>query len=38
VHEKGTMGYGHYSDGASLANKKEAIEKINYPFPNDGLR
>ena len=37
-HEKGTMGYGHYSDGASLANKKEAIEKINYPFPKDSLR
>jgi len=32
-HEKGTIGYGHYSGGASLANKKEAIEKVSYPFP-----
>jgi hypothetical protein len=34
-HEKGTIGYGHYSGGASLANKKEAIEKVKYPFPCD---
>jgi integrase len=34
-HEKGTIGYGHYSGGASIANKKEAIEKIRYPFPID---
>jgi integrase len=33
-HEKGTIGYGHYSGGASLANKKEAIEKVRYPFPH----
>jgi len=31
-HEKGTIGYGHYSGWAYLANKKEAIEKVRYPF------
>lgn len=36
-HEKGTIGYGHYSGGASLANKKEAIEKVSYPFPAGSL-
>ncbi len=35
-HEKGTIGYGHYSGGASLANKSAAIESIRYPFP-DGM-
>jgi intergrase/recombinase len=33
-HEKGTIGYGHYSGGASLDNKKGAIEKVRYPFPH----
>ncbi len=31
-HAKGTMGYGHYSGGASMVNKKESIEKVSYPF------
>lgn len=31
-HEKKTMTYGLYSGGNSLAIKKEAIEKIQYPF------
>lgn len=33
-HEKGTIGYGHYSGGASLANKRDAIENVSYPFPD----
>lgn len=32
-HEKGTMSYGLYSGGASLETKREALERINYPFP-----
>ncbi|PPC99528.1 MAG: hypothetical protein CTY35_03980 [Methylotenera sp.] len=31
-HEKKTMTYGLYSGGNSLAIKKEALEKIQYPF------
>lgn len=32
-HEKPRITYGLYSGGASLAVKKEAIEKVHYPFP-----
>lgn len=31
-HEKNTMTYGLYSEGASLEVKREAIEKIDYPI------
>lgn len=37
-HEKGTIGYGHYSGGTSFLNKKSAIEKVNYPFPRYSLK
>jgi integrase len=30
-HDKPTMTYGLYSGGASLATKRKALEKINYP-------
>ena len=30
-HEKPTMTYGVYSGGASLAQKRESIEKLAYP-------
>jgi len=30
-HDKPTMTYGLYSGGASLALKREAIEKLRYP-------
>jgi integrase len=32
-HEKPRITYGLYSGGATLAAKKEAIEKVRYPFP-----
>ena len=31
-HEKKTMTYGLYSGGSSMAQKIEAIEKINYQY------
>lgn len=31
-HEKPTMTYGHYSGGASLATKAEAVAKLVYPL------
>jgi integrase len=31
-HEKKTMTYGLYSGGNSLTVKKEAIDKVKYPF------
>lgn len=32
-HEKPRITYGLYSGGASLAVKKEALERVSYPFP-----
>lgn len=32
-HEKPRITYGLYSGGASLATKRDAIEKVSYPFP-----
>lgn len=32
-HDKPSMTYGLYSGGADMATKREALEKIRYPFP-----
>jgi hypothetical protein len=32
-HEKPRSSYGPYSGGATQEGKREAIEKVGYPFP-----
>jgi integrase len=32
-HDKPSMTYGLYSGGASIETKREALEKVHYPFP-----
>lgn len=36
-HDKPSMTYGLYSGGADMTSKKEALERIRYPFPKGAL-